>query len=164
MPDRQPVLALGREGGVLGHAENVAVEPQRLLEVVGLDDQSQLAGGVRRSHDPLLVAGRRFREPWLPLEPLAPRHTQQLQSPRAVGPEGRGEPRQPLPPVLAEQVEAVHLYRPEARVGDALAVLATHGHVMLRPELRELGGAIEKLLDAAAWVSAQRPSRAGGTG
>lgn len=42
MEDRDTVVAAGREGGLFWHAENVAVEPHSLIEVRGLDDESEL--------------------------------------------------------------------------------------------------------------------------
>ncbi|GAA1543569.1 hypothetical protein GCM10009803_24860 [Microbacterium ginsengiterrae] len=48
--DGDPVVVFLRVGELLGHAEDVSIEAQRAVEVVGLDDQAQLAGCVTVRH------------------------------------------------------------------------------------------------------------------
>lgn len=48
--DRDPVVTVGRESDLFGHAERVTVEPDRLVEVVGLDDQTELLRWRGRRH------------------------------------------------------------------------------------------------------------------
>ena len=52
MKDRLAVIAICGESGLLGHTQDIAIEANGLIEVVGLDDQTKLARWLRKSHAP----------------------------------------------------------------------------------------------------------------